>query len=120
MKAQARADTAAGPRRTIPAPVPHQPPDPYPAAEPEPRTAAAGVAAGPAARPTDLVTWAQFAEEMKRTPHPVDRRKLQRLFREAGGRVWVVPGQRGERVSRSDALELHRDLVLAREQAVVA
>ncbi|MGW4803070.1 hypothetical protein [Kitasatospora sp. NPDC004272] len=104
MKARQPADSAVGPRS----------PSPKPVASP---AAPGEVDQQP---PRDLVTWAQFAEEMKRTPYPVDRRALQRHFERAGKRAWMVPGQRGWLVSRSDALEVHRDFVLSRQQAVVA
>lgn len=108
MKAQSRADTAVGLQRPTPTPVripsPAAPGDDDPDALP----------------PTDLITWAQFAAEMDRTPHPVDRRELQRRFRAASRPVWAIPGRRGELVSRSDALEVHRDLVRTRQRAGAA
>lgn len=118
MNPQARADTAAGPS-SLPTPTPASAPA-RPAAGEQSDPEEPGPSGRPSERPTDLVTWAQFAEETARTPHPMDRRELQRFHRRIGGRVWTVPGLRGERVSRSDALELHRDMVRARQQAVVA
>lgn len=60
--------------------------------------------------PTDLMTWAEAEVAVASSPYPMSARDLRRKYRAADRPVFLVPGLRGERVSRSCLLEFHRDL----------
>ncbi len=60
-------------------------------------------------RPRDLVTWAQAAEAIAQSPHPMSERNLRRLYRMYGGCVYRLVGVRGELVSRTAVFEWHRN-----------
>lgn len=59
--------------------------------------------------PPDLITWEQAEAVIAASPHPMSARNLRRKYLAAGRRVYHLHGVRGERVSRSDVCEFHRD-----------
>lgn len=61
--------------------------------------------------PPDLVTWNEAEAAIATSPRPMSARDLRRKYKAADRPTYVIPGKRGEHVSRSAVLEFHRDLV---------